>query len=51
MGEIKMNDPDPKSSAIQKQNSGMIYTPLNGGGADEKITIHRRAECLCPETG
>ncbi|ROH75964.1 hypothetical protein EC392_14670 [Lonsdalea populi] len=33
-------DPDPKSCSIQKQNSGMIKTPLNGGGADEKVTIH-----------
>ncbi len=29
----------------------MINTPLNGGGADEKVTIHRRADCLCPEAG
>ena len=27
-------DPDPKSCAIQKQNSGMINTHLNGGGAE-----------------
>ncbi|AXW85740.1 hypothetical protein CKQ53_01250 [Lonsdalea britannica] len=33
-------DPDPKPCSIQKQNSGLINTPLNGGGADEKITIH-----------
>lgn len=44
-------DPDPKSCSIQKQNSGMINTPLNGGGADEKVTIHRRADCFCPEAG
>ena len=43
------SDPTPKSCSIQKQNSGMINTPLNGGGADEKATIHRRADCLCPE--
>ena len=46
-----MIDPDPKSRSIQKQNSGMINTPQNGGGADEKVTIHRRADCLCPEAG
>ncbi|PXK65374.1 hypothetical protein DMS07_28090, partial [Klebsiella variicola] len=45
------SDPDPKSCSIQKQNSGMIMTPLNGGGADEKITIHRRADCFCPQAG
>ena len=33
-------DPTPKSCSIQKQNSGMIHTPLNGGGANEKVTIH-----------
>ncbi|BEI21373.1 hypothetical protein STH22820_32730 [Edwardsiella ictaluri] len=44
------SDPTPKSCAIQKQNSGMINTPLNGGGADEKVTIHRRADYLCPES-
>lgn len=27
----------------------MILTPLNEGGAYGKITIHRRADCLCPE--
>ena len=42
-------DPDPKSCSIQKQNFGMINTPLKRGGADEKVTIHRRADCLCPE--
>ncbi|WP_411704858.1 hypothetical protein, partial [Edaphovirga cremea] len=42
-------DPTPKSCSIQKQNSGMINTPLDRGGADEKVTIHRRADCLCPE--
>ncbi|RYH33896.1 hypothetical protein EV018_15615 [Citrobacter freundii] len=42
-------DPALKFCAIQKQNSDMIHTSLNGGGgADEKITIHRRADCLCP---
>lgn len=46
-----MIDPDPKSCSIQKQNSAMIFTPLNGGGADEKVTIHRRADCLYPEAG
>ncbi|MCL6376139.1 hypothetical protein EXT57_01975 [Pectobacterium brasiliense] len=30
-------DPDPRSCSIQKQNSGMITTPINGGGADEKL--------------
>ncbi|AXU93966.1 hypothetical protein CI789_01175 [Erwinia persicina] len=44
-------DPDQKSCSIQKQNSGMIYTPLNGGCADENVTIHRRADCFCPEAG
>ncbi|MGQ5975010.1 hypothetical protein ACUNG3_13575, partial [Serratia sp. IR-2025] len=44
-------DPDPKSCSIQKQNSGMMNTSLSGGCADEKVTIHRRADCLCPETG
>ena len=39
-------DPTPKSCSIQKQNSGMIMTPLNGGCADEKVTIHRRADCF-----
>lgn len=29
----------------------MINSPLNGGGADEKITIHRRADCLCSQAG
>ncbi|PKE28086.1 hypothetical protein CWS43_23465 [Rahnella sp. AA] len=24
----------------------MIMTPLNGGCADEKVTIHRRADCF-----
>ena len=48
---VHHNDPDPKSCSIQKQNSGMINTPLNGGGADEKVTIHRRADCFCPEAG
>ncbi|HAF1690103.1 TPA: hypothetical protein G9B13_000960 [Salmonella enterica] len=46
-----MTDPDLKSCSIQKQNSGMINTPLSGGCADEKVTIHRRADCLCPEAG
>jgi len=32
-GITSESDPDPKSCAIQKQNSGMIHTPLNGGGA------------------
>ncbi|PLY38595.1 hypothetical protein F164LOC_01890 [Pectobacterium carotovorum] len=41
-------DPAPKFCAIQKQNSDMIHTSLNGGGADEKTTIHRREDCLCP---
>ncbi|EDS2252302.1 hypothetical protein GUD77_001734 [Salmonella enterica] len=45
------SDPDPKSCSIQKQNSGMIFTPLSGGCADEKVTIYRRADCLCPEAG
>jgi hypothetical protein len=45
------HDPTPKSCSIQKQNSGMIMTPLNGGCADEKVTIHRRADCFCPEAG
>ncbi|MCL6334947.1 hypothetical protein EXT66_15595 [Pectobacterium carotovorum subsp. carotovorum] len=45
------SDPAPKSCPIQKQNSGMINTPLNGGGADEKVTIHRRADYLCHEAG
>ena len=26
-------------------------TPLNGGCADEQVTIHRRADCFCPEAG
>lgn len=43
--------PDPKSCSIQKQNSGMIFTSPDGGCADEKVTIHRRADCLCPEAG
>lgn len=51
MYDADMSDPNPKSCSIQKQNSGMINTPLNGGGDDEKVTIHRRADCLCPETG
>lgn len=38
---MQIPDPDPKSCSIQKQNSGMINTPLNGGCADEKVTIHR----------
>lgn len=41
-------DPDPKSCAIQKQNSGMIVTPLSGGCADEKVTIHRRDRLSLP---
>ncbi|TPG63120.1 hypothetical protein EAH77_05920 [Ewingella americana] len=48
---LKSTDPDPKSCSIQKQNSGMIMTPLNGGCTDEKVTIHRRADCFCPEAG
>lgn len=52
MKNVKVNnDPDPKSCSIQKQNSGMIMTPLNGGCADEKVTIHRRADYFCPEAG
>ncbi|WP_235784865.1 plasmid pRiA4b ORF-3 family protein [Serratia fonticola] len=47
----QFHDPTPKSCSIQKQNSGMINTPLSGGCADEKVTIHRRTDCLCPETG
>ncbi|WP_145592422.1 PD-(D/E)XK motif protein, partial [Yersinia bercovieri] len=46
-----LTDPTPKSCSIQKQNSGMINTPLSGGCADEKVTIYRRTDCLCPETG
>ena len=38
MSTAAVTDPDPKSCAIQKQNSGMINTHLNGGGADQKIT-------------
>lgn len=45
------SDPDPKSCSIQKQNSGMINTPLNGGGADEKITIHRSLPSSRPSWG
>ena len=41
-------DPAPTSGSIQKQNSGMINTPLSGGGANEKVTIHRRADCPLP---
>lgn len=48
---LDMSDPDPKSCSVQKQNSGMINSPLSGGGADEKVTIYRRADCLCPEAG
>lgn len=44
-------DPDPKSCSIQKQNSGMMMTPLSGGCADEKVMIHRRADYFCPEAG
>lgn len=43
--------PAPKSCSVQKQNAGMINAPLNGGGANEKATIHRRADYLCPEAG
>ncbi|OVZ81706.1 hypothetical protein CBW57_21045 [Yersinia intermedia] len=50
-GYTRSGDPDPKSCSIKKQNSGMINTPLNGGGADEKVTIHRRADCLCSQAG
>jgi hypothetical protein len=44
-------EPTPKSCPIQKQNSGMINTPLNGSGADEKATIHPRTDRVCPEIG
>lgn len=40
--------PCPKSCSIHKQNSGMIFTPLSEGCADEKVTIHLRADCFCP---
>ncbi len=40
MNQESEDDPDPKSCSIQKQNSGMMNTPLNGGGGDEKVTIH-----------
>ncbi|ELQ9310614.1 hypothetical protein R3D73_003602 [Serratia marcescens] len=39
----------PKSCSIQKQNSVVIYIPRSKGGADEKITIHRRADYFSPE--
>ena len=39
--QMVSSDPDPKSCSIQQQNSGIIMTPLNGGCADEKVTIHR----------
>ena len=34
---VQSIDPTPKSCSIQKQNSGMINTPLSGGCADEKV--------------
>ena len=49
--KYKRHDLTPKSCSIQEQNSGMIMTHLNGGCADEKVTIHRRADCFCPEAG
>ena len=45
------SDPIPKSCFIQKHNTGMINTPLNGGIIDDKVAIHRRADCFCPEAG
>lgn len=39
--ERARGDPTPKSCSIQKQHSGMINTPLNGDGADEKVTTGR----------
>lgn len=41
--------PYPQSCPIQKQNASMIFTPISGGGADKKVTIRRRADCICPE--
>jgi hypothetical protein len=29
----------------------LTFTPLNGGCADEKVMIYRRADCLCSEAG
>lgn len=44
-------DPYPKSCSIQKQNSSIIFTPTSGDGAYKKVTIRRRADCICPEAG
>ncbi|EDV0071426.1 hypothetical protein XZ90_001452 [Salmonella enterica subsp. enterica] len=35
MSSSSFCDPTPKSCSIQKQNSGKINTPLNGGGDDK----------------
>jgi len=35
-----------KCCSIYKKNYGMMNPPNNGGSADEKVTIHRRAIIL-----
>ncbi|QIT26413.1 hypothetical protein [Raoultella terrigena] len=42
-------DLNPKSSAMHKQISGIVRTPLAEAVPIKKVTIHRAADCLCPQ--